>query len=464
LNLRYVSTRGGVPPSDFETVLFAGLAPDGGLFVPANWPGLGADDLSELRGASYAETARRVIAPFVGDALAPNELAGLIEQTYASFDHAATAPLKQLGPDLWLLELFHGPTLAFKDFALQLLTRLFEHFLGRSGRAITIVGATSGDTGSAAIAACAGRANMRICILHPHGRVSPVQRRQMTTGAADNVLNLAVEGDFDDCQAVVKAMLGDSVLARELGLAAINSINWARIMAQAAYYVYAALRLGGSERAPIFVVPTGNFGNVYAGWVAAQMGLPVGGLVTATNRNDIVTRFFATGAYAREGVTPTLSPSMDIQVASNFERLLFELFERDGRRTAELMAAFARDGRIEVDSNRLGRTRSLFAAERVDEDATLDEIARTARETGEVVCPHTAVGLAAARRLNGAGPVVTMATAHPAKFEDAVTRALGRVPAAPPALARLADLPERFEVLPNDPDRLAARIRDFALA
>ena len=328
--VRYVSTRGGVAPCRFEEALFAGLAPDGGLYLPERWPRLDRDELAALQGAWYQEVTARVLAPFVEDDLSETELRELIARAYGGFDHIAVAPLRQLGPNEWLLELFHGPTLAFKDIALQLLGPAVRAFLERRERAITIVGATSGDTGSAAIAACAGRARMSIVILHPLGRISEVQRRQMTTVAAANVHNVAIEGTFDDCQALVKAMFNDAAFRARLNLAAINSINWGRIMAQAVYYVSAALALGGPWRKIAFAVPTGNFGDVYAGYVAHKMGLPIAQLIVATNRNDILARFFASGTYSAGEVEPTMSPSMDIQVASNFERLLYDLYEGDG--------------------------------------------------------------------------------------------------------------------------------------
>ena len=340
MSLRYVSTRGGVAPCGFEEALFAGLAGDGGLYLPERWPRLERDEVAALQGASYQEVAARILAPFVGEDIADADLRELIARAYGGFDHVAIAPLRQLGPNEWLLELFHGPTLAFKDIALQLLGLLFEHFLARRERVITIIGATSGDTGSAAIEACAGRAHMRIVILHPHGRISEVQRRQMTTVTAANVDNVAIEGTFDDCQALVKALFNDAALRRRL-LAAVNSINWGRIMAQAVYYVTAALALGGPSRKVSFAVPSGNFGDIYAGYVAHRMGLPIAQLIVATNRNDILARFFASGTYSAGEVAPTMSPSMDIQVASNFERLLFDLCEGDGAEVARLLGKFA---------------------------------------------------------------------------------------------------------------------------
>jgi threonine synthase len=454
-----------VVPCRFEDALFAGLAPDGGLFLPERWPRLDRDELATLQGANYQEVAARVLAPFVGDDLSAAELRELSAHAYAGFDHVAIAPLRQLGPNDWLLELFHGPTLAFKDIALQLLGLLFEHFLERRERAITIVGATSGDTGSAAIAACAGRARMRVVILHPHGRISEVQRRQMTTVAGANVHNVAIEGTFDDCQALVKAMFNDAAFRARLNLAAINSINWGRIMAQAVYYVTAALALGGPWREVAFAVPTGNFGDVYAGYVAHQIGLPIAQLIVGTNRNDILARFFASGTYSADKVAPTMSPSMDIQVASNFERLLYDLYGGDGAAVARLLGEFAARGSMRVSGDALGRARELFDAARVDEEATAATMAEVRQGTGELVDPHTAVGIRAgrARRLDPQIPLVALATAHPAKFPDAIHRATGIRPELPERLADLYARPERCAVLPNDLPAVQRHIQELVM-
>jgi threonine synthase len=465
LSLRYVSTRGGVAPCSFEEALFAGLAADGGLYLPERWPRLERDDLAALQGAAYQETAAQVLAPFVGDDLGEAELRELIGRAYAGFDHVAIAPLRQLGPNEWLLELFHGPTLAFKDIALQLLGRLFEHFLARRERAITVVGATSGDTGSAAIAACAGRARMAIVILHPHRRISEIQRRQMTTVAAANVHNVAIEGTFDDCQALVKAMFNDAVFRSRLNLAAINSINWGRIMAQAVYYVSVALALGGPWRRVAFAVPTGNFGDVYAGYVAHKMGLPIAQLIVATNRNDILARFFTRGIYRAGEVAPTMSPSMDIQVASNFERLLYDLCGRDGAEVARLLREFAARKMLRVSGDALGRAREVFDAARVDEDATAATMADVLRTTGQLVDPHTAVGIHAGRacRTDPSTPLIALATAHPAKFPDAVAKATGIRPQLPERLADLFERPERCVVLPNDLAAVQRHIQELVM-
>jgi threonine synthase len=465
MTLRYVSTRGGVEPCGFEAALFAGLAADGGLYLPDDWPRIRRDELEALQGAHYQEVAARLLAPFVGDDLSQAELQDLIEAAYADFDHATVAPLRQLAPNDWLLELFHGPTLAFKDVAMQLLGRLFEFFLARGRKPITIVGATSGDTGAAAIEAFAGRERVTIVILHPHGRISAVQRRQMTTVAAGNVHNLAIEGTFDDCQALLKALLGDQELRQRLNLAAVNSINWGRIMAQAVYYVTAALALGAPWRRVAFAVPTGNFGDVYAGYVAHRMGLPLAQLIVATNRNDILARFFETGVYRTGKVVPTTSPSMDIQVASNFERLLFDLCDRDGGAVAGLMAGFQTERSLRVSADALGRARELFDAARVDEDEVGATMADVLQTTGHLIDPHTAVGIAAGRRCRGSEriPLIALATAHSAKFPDAVRAATGVSPTLPKRLADLEQREERFTLLPNDLAAVRRQIEQLAL-
>ncbi len=464
--LRYVSTRGGVKAARFEDVLFAGLAADGGLYVPESWPRFDRDHLASLQSASYQDVASYVLRPFVGEDLESGELDRLIEAAYRGFSHQAIAPLKQLAAGQWMLELFHGPTLAFKDVALQLLGLLFEHFLARRDGTITIVGATSGDTGSAAIATTAGRAHMRTVILHPKGRVSEVQRRQMTTVEAANIHNIAIEGTFDDCQALVKAMFNDQAFRAQQNLSAINSINWGRIMAQIVYYVTASLALGGPWRKVGFSVPSGNFGDVYAGYAAARMGLPIEQLIVATNRNDILARFFKTGAYAAGDVAPTISPSMDIQVASNFERLLFDLCDRDGDSVVELMATFAEEKTFQVSEDAFGKARELFAAYAADEPETLGMIAAMLEKTGEMVDPHTAVGLAAAKALaaGSESPIVTLATAHPAKFPDAFEQATGIRPALPRHLEDLMTKPERLSVLPNNLKAVQAHINQLPLA
>jgi threonine synthase len=459
-SVRYVSTRGQAPELGFDDVLLAGLARDGGLYVPDRWPPFGAIDWRALRGADYAEIARVVMAPFIGPALGPEALERLVAETYAGFRHPAVAPLKQLGSNDWLLELFHGPTLAFKDYALQLVGRLFDHVLQRRGQRITILGATSGDTGSAAIEACRDRAAVDLFMLFPNHRVSDVQRRQMTTVDAANIHTVAIEGTFDDCQDIVKALFNDLAFRDSVNLAAVNSINWARIMAQIVYYASAALALGAPDRPVSFAVPTGNFGNVFAAYAAKRMGLPIERLVIGSNRNDILTRFFQSGAMTIGAVEPSLSPSMDIQVSSNFERLLFELLERDGAALRELMTRFRSAGSFALEPARLARARALFDAARVDDETTKATIAAVWRETGELLDPHSAVGVRAARERRGdpRTPMVALACAHPAKFPDAVRAATGETPALPPHLAGLMTARERMTVLPGDRAAVAAFI------
>ena len=448
----YVSTRGGAGERDFEETLLTGLAPDGGLFVPAAWPHFAPGALEGLAGVPYADAAAQIMQPFIGDAIDPATFAALVHESYARFDHQAVTPLVQLDERLWLMELFHGPTLAFKDVALQLLGRLFDHVLAKRGSRITVVGATSGDTGSAAIEACRDREAVDIFILYPAGRTSDVQRRQMTTVPSANVHAIAIDGTFDDCQALVKAMFGDTAFREDLALAAVNSINWARIMAQIVYYVTAAVALGGPARPVAFAVPTGNFGNVYAGYAAGMMGLPIAKLLVGTNRNDILTRFFATAEMRKATVVPSHSPSMDIQVSSNFERLLFELFDRKPTAVTARMAEFQTDGAFSVTPAAFARAQSLFAAAAVNDPATEETIRETYRATGYILDPHSAVGFAAARRikLDPEIPVVALACAHPAKFPELVTAATGIHPKLPPHMADLFDRPERIVILPND--------------
>ena len=395
--MRYISTRGEAPILEFDEVLLAGLATDGGLYVPETWPRFSADEIRDMRGLSYADLATRIMLPFLGGRIAEADFASLVRDAYSGFDHAATVPLKQLDDNLWLMELFHGPTLAFKDVALQLLGRLFDHVLTRRGERITIVGATSGDTGSAAIEACRDREAIDIFILHPHGRVSDVQRRQMTTVPSANVHNIAIEGSFDDCQDLVKAMFGDAGFRQEMRLGAVNSINWARIMAQIVYYFRAALALGAPDRAVSFAVPTGNFGNVYAGYAAREMGLPVSQFVIGSNRNDISDPFHRNRRDGGAGVEPTLSPSMDIQVSSNFERLLFDACDREGAAVTNTMAEFRESGRLTVPQGGMDAIQSLFDGHRLDDEQTLAAIKGEYAANGELLDPHSVIGVAAAR-------------------------------------------------------------------
>ena len=458
--MNYVSTRGSAPVLPFDEVLLAGLARDGGLYVPESWPRFKKAEIAEMRSLTYGELAHRVMAPFVGDAIPDDDLGELIAETYDGFTHPATAPLKQLDTDFWVTELFHGPTLAFKDYALQLVGRLFEYVLRRRGQHVTILGATSGDTGSAAIAACRDKSAIEIFILHPKDRVSEVQRRQMTTVDSANVHNIAIEGTFDDCQDLVKALFNDSAFRDRHALSAVNSINWARIMAQIVYYFRAALALGAPDRRFGFAVPTGNFGNVFAGYAAHRMGLPIDRLVIGSNANDILTRYLETGRMSTAAVTPTYSPSMDIQISSNFERLLFEVWGRDGDAVGRVLHEFRKAGSVDFGQTRWHKIRALFEGVRVDDDATLAAIRRFHEETGELFDPHSAIGAEAGRQRHDlSGEVmVTLATAHPAKFPDAVEKATGIRPALPPALSDLYDRPERCDVLANDQAALAGFI------
>ena len=462
--MRYVSTRGQAPDLGFADAVLAGLASDGGLYVPANYPVMSADDLHSLRGKPYAEVARRVIAPFAGDTVAPEALGAMIEEAYATFAHPAVAPLVQVGPNHFMMELHHGRTLAFKDVAMQLLARLMDHILAERNSRATIVGATSGDTGGAAIDAFAGRDRTDVFILFPEGRVSPVQRKQMTANGGANVHAIAVAGDFDDCQALVKAMFGDATFRDDVALSGVNSINWARIVAQIVYYVTSALSLGAPDRPVSFCVPTGNFGDVFAGYVAERMGLPIERLVVATNDNDLLARTLASGTYQRRPIVRTTSPSMDIAVSSNFERLLFDAYEREASEVRGAMASLAQSGAFEIKEAAMARMRGLFRAGRCDQPKAGRRIARTLAETDIVVDPHTAVGLEVAEAHLGDAPMVTLATAHAAKFPDAVRDAIGREPAVPPRLAGLTEREERFDTLPNDLRAVQAYVRERSRA
>jgi threonine synthase len=467
--VRYLSTRDPRPAPathSFDDVLLAGLAEDGGLFVPESPPIVDGEGLSALAGLAYAELAARVVGLFAAGSFGEPELRRLCARAYGTFGHAAVAPLVQLDERLWLLELFHGPTLAFKDLALQLVGLMFDAVLARRGEQVTIVGATSGDTGSAALAACRDRDALDIFMLYPQGRISEVQRRQMTTVEAPNAHAVAIEGTFDDCQDIVKALFADAALRRELNLSAVNSINFARVAAQIVYYLSAGLALGAPKRAVSFSVPTGNFGNVYAGHLARALGLPIERLVIGTNANDILARYLTTGAMTIAPVLPSLSPSMDIQVASNFERLLFELKGRNGSAVAADLRQFRDTGSLPPDNQAWRAARDLFSGHRVDDQMTLDEIAETYRRSGLLIDPHTAVAVAAARRevaaTPGSTPIVAFATAHPAKFPDAVERATGIRPPLPEALAEIAEKRERITILPNDAGAVARFVRAHA--
>lgn len=459
--IRYISTRGDGGSLSFAQAMIAGLAPDGGLYVPDRWPALTADDIAALAGLSYVDTAVAICRHFIGPDIGDCDLKNIVAAAYAGFDHAATVPLVQLDHRHFLLELFHGPTLAFKDVALQLLGQLFDRALQSGAQRLTIVGATSGDTGAAAVHALAGKAGVDLFMLHPRGRVSEVQRRQMTSATAPNIHNIAIEGTFDDAQAIVKQILRERPASPTRRTGAVNSINWARLMAQIVYYFYAAVRLGAPWRRVAFSVPTGNFGDVFAGYVAAQMGLPVDRLVVATNVNDIVHRGLATGLYAPGEVIPTDAPAMDIQVSSNFERLLFDLSKCDAGRIAAMMGAFERDRSLVMPDEWRSWASQRFISFRIEPDDMHDAMRWAARRCGALLDPHGAVGLAAARRLGGdpAVPVVTLATAHPAKFPEVVERVTGIDPELPPQWRDLFAREERFDILPNDRSAILNYIR-----
>jgi threonine synthase len=451
--LRYVSTRGEAPKLQFEDALLAGLARDGGLYMPHKWPQLAAGEIAAFAGKPFAAVAAAVLKRFAGSAVSRAELQAITEEAYGRFGHPAVTPLVQLGPNLWVLELFHGPTLAFKDVAMQVLARLMDRVLAARDAKVTIVGATSGDTGGAAVEAFRGSKRAKVFILFPNGRVSDVQRRMMTTAAEPNIHSIAVDGTFDDCQALVKGMFADLSFRDRHRLAGVNSINWGRVAAQITYYFVAAAALGAPNRPVQFSVPTGNFGDIFAGYAAKRMGLPVERLVIATNENDILQRTHATGAYEVRGVVPTTSPSMDIQVSSNFERYLFEASSRDAAFVRAKLGALAQSGSFELSGSVLSRMRADFDAA----GASMDEVARCIRrvraQTGYLLDPHTACGVVVLDKKppRGGAPRVVLATAHPAKFPDAMQRIAGERPALPPRLARLMSARERFTVLPNDP-------------
>jgi threonine synthase len=449
--VRYVSTRGQSPALSFDEVLLAGLARDGGLYVPEQWPQLLPDQLRRFAHRPYDAVAVEVMWPFVEGSVDRGAFESMVFDAYAGFDHPDVCPVRPLGGGVWLLELFHGPTLSFKDVALQLVGHLFEHELLKRDERLTIVGATSGDTGSAAIDAIRDREPLDIFMLHPAGRVSEVQRRQMTTVPSANVHNIAIEGTFDDCQDLVKAMFGDFSFRDGHRLSAVNSINWGRILAQVVYYVRAAAVLGAPDKQVAFAVPTGNFGNVFAAWVARRMGVPISKLYIGSNSNDILTRFLETGVMAMSEVVPTTSPAMDIQVSSNFERLLFELLDRNGDELRARMITFREMGRVDL-RDVVNRMREVFAGASLDDDAVRRVIAATYKRADVVVDPHTAVGLGAAAILHRdpSVPVVCVATAHPAKFPDAVEEAIGERPELPDHLADLYEREERYVTLPND--------------
>ena len=457
--MQYISTRGAAPVLGFGDAMMTGLARDGGLYVPQTVPVFAHADIAAMAGCSYEETAFRVMRPYLGDTFDDDEFRGLIGAAYAGFGHAARAPLVQLGPNHFLLELFHGQTLAFKDFAMQLIGQMMQAALAKTGQRITIVGATSGDTGSAAMEAFRGLANVDLFILYPHGRVSEVQRLQMTTPSEANVHALAMDGDFDDAQARVKDMFNDLAFRDGVRLAGVNSINWARVLAQVVYYFSSAVSLGAPHRAVSFTVPTGNFGDIFAGYIARKMGLPIERLVIATNQNDILHRAISTGDYVKDGVKPSISPSMDIQVSSNFERALFDAYGRDGHAVTALMAELGTGG-FHISQGALEFLRSHFASGRCSEHETNAAIKAFHATTGEVLCPHSAVGVHVAQAYLGATPMITLATAHPAKFPDAVEAAMGLRPLLPPRMADLYTRAERLTRVPNDLGALQSLIRE----
>ncbi|MGX9355313.1 threonine synthase [Roseobacteraceae bacterium S113] len=458
--MHYISTRGLAPALTFEEAMLSGLARDGGLYVPETIPQMSVDEIRALQGQSYEETAFRVMHPFVGESFDDETFRRLIDAAYAGFGHNARAPMVQLAPNHFLLELFHGPTLAFKDFAMQLIGQLFQEALGRRGERVTIVGATSGDTGSAAIEAFRGLDNVDVFILYPHGRVSEVQRRQMTTPSESNVHALAIDGTFDDAQARLKDMFNDHAFRDGVRLAGVNSINWARVLAQVVYYFSAAASLGAPDRAVSFTVPTGNFGDIFAGYIAKRMGLPIDKLIVATNQNDILHRCLTTGAYAKGTVLPSISPSMDIQVSSNFERALFDVYDRDGAAIRQLMDELASGG-FSVSQGALERLQEIFSSGRVSEEDTLATITEAQNTMGELLCPHSAIGVNVAEQQRRADvPMITLATAHPAKFPDAVERASGMRPPLPNRMADLYERSERVTRVPNDLGALQALISE----
>ncbi|WP_370230437.1 threonine synthase [Cognatishimia sp.] len=457
--MKYISTRGDAPELSFAEAMLTGLARDGGLYVPKKIPTMAQDDIAALAGKTYEEVAFAVMQPFVGDSFTDDEFKGIIQRAYAGFRHEARAPLVQLAPNHYLLELFHGPTLAFKDFAMQLIGQLFQFELSRRGEKVTIVGATSGDTGSAAIEAFRGLDNVDVFILFPDGRVSDIQRKQMTTPGDDNVHALALDGDFDDCQARLKDMFNDFEFRDGVKLAGVNSINWARVLAQVVYYFSSAVSLGAPHRKVSFTVPTGNFGDIFAGYIAKRMGLPIEKLVIATNQNDILHRTMETGAYTKQGVTPSISPSMDIQVSSNFERALFDAYDRDGSAVSQLMEDL-KEGAFTISQGAMEMLRENFASGRASEDETSDTIKSEYAATGEVLCPHSAIGVKVGNEHLSDTPMITLATAHPAKFPDAVEAAMGARPDLPPHMADMMDKEERVCRVPNQLALLETLIKD----
>ncbi|MDP3176188.1 MAG: threonine synthase [Phenylobacterium sp.] len=463
--MRYVSTRGQAPAVGFVDAVLAGLAPDGGLYVPETWPQLSAEEIAAFTGKPYHEVAATIISLFAGDEISGGDIAEMCAEAYGTFTHAAVVPLTQITPGAFIAELFHGPSLAFKDVAMQLLARLYDHVLGAQRRTQTILCATSGDTGGAAVEAFRGRSNVRVVALFPEGRISEVQRRFMTTAAEKNVACVAVQGTFDDCQTIVKQAFQDQSLRQAVDLSGVNSINFARIAAQIVYYFTSAVAVGAPQRPVSFCVPSGNFGDAFAGYVAMRMGLPIRRIVAATNANDILARAFQDGRYVRGAVNFTQSPAMDIQSASNFERLYFECVRRDGVETARAFQAFVKTGGFDVPPQAFASMQQVFTGVSVSEAETTRTMISTLNETGELIDPHTAVAVAALHKTAEVNePFVVLSTAHPAKFPEAVSAATGVTPVLPPGSANLADRPERFDRLPADADTIKAYVREFALA
>lgn len=456
--MRYRSTRGAAPSLGFDEVLLTGLASDGGLYLPQSWPQFDAKTLKDLRSLSYAELAIRLMTPFVEGSSLCKEFPDLVRAAYAEFSHPAVVPLVQLDSQLWVLELFHGPTFAFKDIALQLVGRLLDRALQERGQRATVIGSTSGDTGSAAIEACRDRDSLDVFIFYPHGRVSDVQRRQMTTVSSENIHTIAIDGTFDDCQDLVKALFNDEEFRRLANPTAVNSINWARIMAQIVYYFAAALALGAPDQTVSFSVPTGNFGNVFAAYAAKRMGLPIDQLIIGSNRNDVLPRFFDQGVLSVAPVMSTLSPSMDIQVSSNFERFLFDLWEQNGAALADAMTEFKHSRRLSVAANAAAMARNQFTAFGFDDEQTVAQILKSYRDTGILLDPHSAIAVAAAIKAKTKTPCIALATAHPAKFPAAIKQAIGSTSNLPPRLAEIMTKPERLVHLPNQHDRVRTHI------
>ncbi len=464
--MKYISTRSDAPDLEFGDVLLTGLSRDGGLYVPKSWPQFSPSDIRKLSGLNYTELAKKIMLPFIGDSIPKNVFGTIVEHSYAEFNHPKIAPMKEIGHNQWIAELFHGPTLAFKDYPLQIVGRLFDYVLTNRHQKVTIIGATSGDTGSAAIEACRNRDSIEIFILHPAGRVSEVQRRQMTTVKSKNVYNIALDGTFDDCQDMVKSLFADESFRDTHNLSAVNSINWARIMAQIVYYFWTAVSLGAPEKKFNFAVPTGNFGNVYAGYAAMKMGLPIEKLIIGSNENDILTRFFSRenkkGTMSMSPVVPTSSPSMDIQISSNFERLLFDHYDRDGVAVAAALEEFRKNQTADFGQERWQSMCKIFEGYRVNNSEVQSEIANIHKTTGELLDPHSIIGVVAGRKghTEPENVLVTLATAHPAKFPEVVTQATGITPDLPTHLADLFERKENFELLPNNLNKIRAYIND----